>query len=516
MQKFDLRILEDNFHGIYDSVPGDEIPKGFFFKVDNALCSDGKIAKVTGSTAINTAIATKPFNGFSAFEKISTSDKWLVVSINGTTNAQLYQSTGGNFTSIGSANLTNSKPVWFEVANNILFGFNGTEEVDWDGTTVTKNRAGLPLAFFAKWFHNYLFAANVTSTPNRIFWSTLGDPTAFNTGTDFVDVNPGDSDSIQGLVGFPGQDELLIFKRNTIWSITGFSGTTFSATTIATQNTNNRIVGYGTIAPFSIVPVGNEVYFFSMLGNIPVIRSLTKTINAVTLGGGIISDNIKTTMASINLSALSVISGGFDGRYVYWGVPTGSSSVNNLVIVLDTWEIESGKGIYPFTTMSQKNASYFAQSTIPGHPNMYFTDSASTGLVFKFDSSVYTDNGVSITMDVQTRDYSKGASRQVKWKYLYTTYDTGSAASVAVNARIDRATNFTNQDNISMQGNSPPLGSFILGISLLGGQGTSVTRTILAQVHGHYMGLEYKDTTSSSVVLHKWEIWGNQHGLRGH
>lgn len=320
-----------------------------------------------------------------------------------------------------------------------------------------------------------------------------------------------------GLAGFPGQDEMLVFKRNTIWSITGFSGSSFSSTTVAAQNTNSRITGYGTIAPFSIVPVGTDVYFFSMLGNVPVIRSLTKTINAVTLGGGVISDTIRNTMNNINLSALSKIAGGFDGRYVYWGVPTGSSTVNNQVIVLDTWEIGKSKGstVYPFTTMSGKNPSYFFQSTIPGHPNMYFTDSgATTGLVFKFDSSVNTDNGTAITMDVQTRDYSATASNKTKWFYGYLTYDTGSAADVAVNARIDRATNFTNQANISMQGLSAPLGSFILGTSILGGQGTTDTRWSFAQILGHYMGLQFKDTTSNSVVIHKWELWGNRKKLR--
>lgn len=447
------------------------------------------------------------------FEILSSGNKWLVASINGASNAQLYQSTGGNFSAIGSANLTNSKPVWFEVANDVLFGFNGSEVVDWDGTTVTKNRATLPNGFYAKWFHNYLFVGNTSANPNRMFWSNLGDPKTF-TSANFVDVNPGDSDQIMGLVGFPGQDELLVFKRNTIWSITGFSGSSFSSTTIAAQNTNSRINGYGTVAPFSIVPVGNEVYFFSMLGSTPVIRSLRKTINAVTIGGGVVSDSIRTTMNNINKSKLSIIEGQFDGRYIYWAVPTGSSSTNNQIIVLDTWEINTSKGVYPFTTMSGKNASYMALSTIPGYSQIYFTDSASTGLVFKFDTSVNTDNGTAITMDVQTRDYSSTASNKTKWFYGYLTYDTGSAANLAVNARIDRATNFTNQTNISMQGNSPGLGSFILGTSLLGGQGTTDTRWTFAQILGHYMGLEFKDTTSNSVVIHKWEMWGNRKTLR--
>ncbi|PWU05320.1 MAG: hypothetical protein C5B43_03480 [Verrucomicrobia bacterium] len=515
MQSFDVHIVENEFFGLYDALPGDRIPKGYFNKIDNAFCSDNKISKVFGSSTIAASIASQNFNGLAAFEKVSSSNKWLVVSINGASNAQLYQWSGsGNFTAIGSANLTNNQPINWAVANDILYGFNGTEVVSWDGTTVTKNPSSVPNGFYAEWFHNYLFVAKTSANPNRVFWSNLGDPTTFN-GSNFVDINPGDSDQIMGLVGFPGQDELLVFKRNTIWSITGWSGTTFSTTTINTQNTNNRIFGYGTVSPFSIVPVGSEVFWFSMLGAAPVIRSLKRTSQGITLGAGVISDQIKGTMAGINTNQLALIAGGFDGRYVYWAVPTGSSTTNNQIIALDTWEIQSGKGIYPFITMSNKNAQNFATSTIPGFSQIYFTDAtASTGLVYKFDTSVFTDNGTNVTMDVRTKDYASSGSNKTKWKYGYVTYDTGSAASVAVNARIDRATGFTNQKNISMQGNSPGLGSFILGTSVLGGQGTTDTRWGFAQMTGHYMGLQFKDTTANSVVLHTWELWGKRKPLR--
>ena len=181
-QSWSRPIVENQFHGLMDNFPAEELPPGFFTKIDNAFCSDRQIAKVFGSTAINTAIATKPFNGMTAFEILSSGSKWLVVSINGASNAQLYQSTGGAFSAIGSANLTNSKPVWFETANNILFGFNGSEVVTWDGTTVTKNLTTVPLGFYAKWFHNYLFVANVTSFPNRLYWSGLGSPTNIGVG----------------------------------------------------------------------------------------------------------------------------------------------------------------------------------------------------------------------------------------------------------------------------------------------------------------------------------------------
>lgn len=519
MQDFVKPITEAEFIGYDDTHPSHLLPPGYFVKANNVFVSDNKVTKVPGSTKIANAIASQSFNGFASFERISASTKLLVVNINGASNSQLYTWNGsGNFSAIGSANLTNSKQMWFEVANDQLWGFNGTEVVDYDGTTVTKNRAAVPIGFTAAWFHNYLFVANTTTYPNRLFWSNLGDPTTFS-GTNFVDINPGDSDSIQALGKF--NDELIVFKRNTIWSVTGFSGSSFSSTTIATQNTNARIFGYGCCSPFSIVPVGNDIYFFSMLGNTPHIRSLRLTSLAKVLGGGIITDDIVGTMDSINKSALNAICGGFDGRYAYWGIPTASSTVNNKLIVLDTWKISRQRGgntIYPWTTMTGKNASYIASSTISGSGStVFFTDSGATGKVFKFDTSVHADDGSNIAIDVITRNYVYDLSRKMKWKYDYIRHETGVASTLNVYARVDNASDYMLQQAISLAGNSPglgPTGTFTLGVSTLGGNTTSTTRVTNAQLIGKLFQMEFTETSSNAVTINDWELYAQPKGLR--
>lgn len=513
-QSFNRPIVESSFYGFNDTDPADTLPSGVFTKVDNAFVSDNQIMKVPGSTAIADAIASQTINGISAYEKISASLKYLVVNIDGASNAQLYTWSGsGNFSAIGSANLTNAKTMNFETANDYLFGLNGTEVVDWDGTTVTKNRAGVPVGFFPKWFHNYLFVAKTSSFPNRLFWSNLGDPTTFD-AANFVDINPGDSDQCMGLGVL--QDELFYFKQNTIWSITGWSSASFSSTTINTQNTNARLLGYGCVAPQSIVSTGNDIYFLSFLGSVPVIRSLRKTQLAATLGGGVISEDIRNTMSGLNLSNLSKVVGIFDGRYAMWGVPNGSSSVNNLVLVLDTWNIGkiNGKTVYPWSTMTGKNIGHATISTISGQQVVYFSDSGATGKVFKIDSSVHTDDGTAITMDVRTRDFVLDLSRKAKWKYIYVTFTTGSSGSLQVNARIDQALNFTNQDNVSLQGDSPGLGSFVLGTSILGGANVSTAQVVLASLVGHALGIQFLESTANNCVIRHYQIYGKAKGLR--
>lgn len=403
----------------------------------------------------------------------------------------------------------------FAIANDYLFGFNGTEVVDWDGTTYTKNRATVPIGNYGAWFHGYLWVANTSANPNRLFWSNLGDPTTFG-GTNYVDVNAGDSDQITGLSMI--QDELLVFKSKTIWSVAGWAASSFSSTSLTSSNLNARIFGYGAVNQNSIISVGNDVYYFSLLNNTPVIRSLKKTINAVTLAGGVVSDSIKGTLDGVTLASISKITSSFDGRYIYWAIPTNSSTTNNKIIALDTWKMNSKKGIYPFTTMTGKNASFFTNSTVSGGTStVFFTDAASTGKVFKFDTSVYTDNGTNITMDVITRGYMGHPSRKTHWKYLYLKYDQGVNSTLNVKSKFDSSVDFTLQKAISLAGNSPglgPTGTFTLGVSVLGGATLGYNRVNFAQQVGRIFQIEFTETSANAVTIYEYSLYGNVKGLR--
>ncbi len=517
MQNFRVKpIIESEFLGYDDLHPSHLLAPGKFQQIDNAYGSDNKLVKVTGSTAVNsTPIAAYPFNGLSSFEKISASSKWLIANVNGASNASIYSSTGGDFTKISGANtFTNSAKMYFSSANDYIFGFNQKEVMDWDGTTFTKNRSGIPLGNFSVWFHNYLFVAKTSANPNRLWFSDLGTPTTIQ-AANYVDINPGDSDECMGLGML--QDELFFFKKNTIWSITGWSGTTFAATTVATQNTNVRLFGYGCVAPNSIVSVGNDIYFLSYLSGTPQIRSLKKTQFAVTLGGGIISYDITGTMQTINKAYMDNTVASFDGRYARWAITTGSSTTNNKIIVLDTWGIRKVKGItiYPWTTESGKNCAYMTVSTIPGSATTYYaTTSATSGLVYKFDSSVYTNEGTNITMTVAPRTYMTDPSRKSKWKYMYFKFDSGVNSNLSVTARVDKAFNYTAQETVSLGGTSPGLGSFILGTSTLGGNTMTTHRTTFRQLTGRMLDVKFTETSSNAVTLYDFEIYAIPRGLR--
>jgi outer membrane lipoprotein-sorting protein len=106
----------------------------------------------------------------------------------------------------------------------------------------------------------------------------------------------------------------------------------------------------------------------------------------------------------------------------------------------------------------------------------------------------------------------------MKWKYCYVRYDSGIGATLTVNAKVDNATDFMNQQSISMQGTSPglgPTGTFTLGVSTLGGNTTTTNRVILKQLTGKLLQMEFTESSTNAVTIHDWEIYALQKGLRG-
>lgn len=515
---FDTRFDEKFFIGMNDRLPSHELPAGVFNLLDNVLIADNKIVKRPGNSGSTAIAGSQKILGSVAFER-SNGTKSQIVCLNGASNAQLYESSNGiTFVAIGSANLTKDAQMNFVVASDVVFGFNGTEVVDYDGTTVTKNRATLPIGKFGFWFHNYLFVAGVAGFPNRLFWSDLGTPTTF-TSANFIDMSANDGDAITGLCAFinAGNDQLLVFKNNSLGGIEGFSGSTFSTTTIAGLNTSSVNFGFGTPSHRSILAVGKNVYYLSFVGGIPHIRMLERSLYGTLLDAGVVSYEIETTLNAVNKSQLARVAGVYDGKYCYWALPSGSSTTNNLVIQM--WHdklYQTAQG--PMRSWVKHTSGYtvdnFFNSTISGRAKIYWSDASTSGKVFLIDPSLNTDNGVATVSEVRTRDYVGDPDRKTKWRYNPIKYDTGSAGTLVVNARTDQAASYGNQQNISLAGSSPGLGMFVLGTSLLGGSMTSRTIVTLQQLTGTLLGLQFKESTSNGLTMYDFQVLGNRKGFR--
>ena len=512
-----VELTEKNFLGMNDKYPAHLLPAGVFALVQNALVSDNRIEKRLGTDNIANSLGAFAHLGGTAFEP-NGATKQIIVCRNGASNAQLYSWSGsGTFTAIGSANLTAGAQMNFVQASNRLFGFNGTDVVDvTSALTVTKNRAGVPLGKFGLWFHNYLFVANTSANPSRLEWSSLGDPITFS-GTDYFDVNPNDGDEITGLAII--NDELFVFKKNTIWSITGWSGSTFSATTVAGQNTNSKINGYGCVSHQSIVNTGRDLFYLSFLGQTPYIRSFQQSLFASTIEQGIVSQDLQTTFEGLNKSQLSKVTGIYDGRFIYWAFSNGASTTNDLVLVFDPERrMKTVLGtLRSWVKWTGTTPQQFFISTISDRAKVYFTDATTGGFVFEQGTSTYDDNGVAVVMDIKTRDYMLSGSQKSKWKYLYHKYTSGGAGSLVINSRIDQSSDFTLQKTVSLIGNSPGLGStgtFTLGTSLLGGSTLIKDRVNISHMTGTLFGLQFKQSTAHACEIFDYQVLGFRKGYR--
>lgn len=598
--------------GYNDRLPPQFLAPGEFVSIVNARVSNGRIQKVTGTSSVADQIADEAAVGLAELENLASGDKWIVAALDGASHASWYSWTGsGGFAAIsGSDVFVNDVPQFYETAVNTLFGFDGSNVGSWDGTTFHHNPGSIPLGKYPVWFHNYLFVANTTSNPNRIYWSGLGDPTNFAGGistfsivsggggysvgdvvsvdsqasgsgqdgefvvatvstgavtglslltegsgyavannytttnqtdgsagagliidvtavdtstlSNFVDINPGDGDEITGLGVL--NDQLFIFKKNTIWSLSGFSGASFTVTTANTQNTNNRIHGYGCIAAGSIVSTGDDIYFLSFVGDTPHIRSLVKTQYATTIEGGVITYDISGTMKGLSMENLNTVQGLYDGRYIKWALPNGGAALPNFIIELDTYGIAKshGRTIYPFVQRQGINPQFMILSTISGNANVYFIDWLDSspyqqGIVYKFDSTIYTDLNVAnqISMEIVTRAYMPDPARKQKWKYLYLKYDTGEISTLDVSSIVDLG-NAANQAEIDLNtGDGNRLDSFVLDTSTLGsGASVASTRINLAQMTGKMAQFDYFESSNAPFSMYDWEIYHIPKGLR--
>ncbi len=506
-------ILETSPIGYNDKDPAQLLIPGMYLKAENALIDTARIKKRYGTSVLGTSLGNYSILGLTPYEPIAGS-KYVIACLDGASNAQLYSWAGtGNFAGIGSANLTKGAKMNFAQAANVLYGFNGTDVVSVDSSlTVTKNPASVPQGTYGAWFHNYLFVANTTSYPSRLYWSNLGVPGTFS-GTDYLDVSPNDGDYITGMIGF--NDELYVFKQNTIWTITGWSGATFSTTTAAAQNLNSRLYGYGSVANGSLVVIGKDLYYLSFSGSIPHFRSLVQTSFASTLQGGIVSEDIEGTMNGLSKTSLSNTAGIFDGKYVYFSVTNGGSSSNNLVLVLEP-SIKY-KGHRSWSTWTSVKAAQFCSSRVSGRDTIYFGDATTGGYVYKIDTSLYSDNGTAVSLDVRTRDFMFDGARKTHYKYLYVKYLSGNTGTLDVNARIDQAVDYATQSALSQQGNSPglgPTGAFTLGTSVLGGSPVSKTRVNLKQLTGTTCGIQFTEGTANACEIYDYQLMGVPKGLR--
>ena len=490
-----LRYSEREFYkGYNDTLKPELLPSGYAADALNCVLERDSIKKRYGYTIIGNDVGNKRGLGVAAFENAA-GTKRIVGAWNDSTdtNARLMEWTGsGSFAEItGATTLTQDLDLNFEMANNNLYSFNRTDaSLKYNGTDASPVVA-IPLAMYARWYHNYLFVAGTTANPNRLYFSNVGDPDVFG-APDYIDINPNDGDVITGLHVLG--DELIITKRNRVWALTGFTTASFDVTDIA-----ERITGFGGISHRSMTNIGNDLLFLSFVGAVPHIRSLQRTRYAVNVAGGIISEKIEGTLDALNKTKLDLAASIFDGRRLYLGVASGSSTYNNLIIIYDTL-------LKGYTRWTGLNPAAWTISTIGGKAELYFQEASADSKVYKLDTST-NDNGAAIDFEYKTRAFICMGARggkltpmpdtKAKWKYLYLTADSGSDVDLTIQSSPNTYT-FEDEDTMNLLGTSSVL-PFTLpqpfGVPTMTRQRTNIGRN-----PSHMMQFLFKQTEVDKPV----------------
>jgi len=322
----------------------------------------GKISKRKGQALFNVDVGSTPFRGLGRFDPDKTTSYIMAAS-----GIRVIASLS-NDTTWRSANdaspLTINKDTEFVQANDNIFVLNGSDNTGWwNGSKFFQSSiypSSPPTATTGAWLRNYLFLGGATTETDWIYFSNNLNPTKF-TSTDIIKINTGDGQAIIRLMPYR-LNELIVYKERSIF-VLDIEGAVLSGWTVQPISTV-----IGTPAPRSVVSLGNDQWFMS---SEPVaIRSLirsefdkilvdmvSKPIQDIFEGTNENGFNLNKTQMS---KACAVL---FDNKYII-AIPTGTSTVNNTVLVFDflteAWYII--KGWFPSAWIEFNNKLYYTDA----------------------------------------------------------------------------------------------------------------------------------------------------------
>jgi len=485
--------------GYNDKFPSNLLPSNMCAMVQNAFLDSNKIIERTGYIIYgNDTGENKPNLGFHA-HTTSTHNQLLKINDNvlGTNAVMYYKTASGNWTLAPGANtFTAGLACSLVTAAGATYITNGTDTVHkWDGTTLT-TVASIPIGRYLIWFHNFMWSLNVSGYRSRAYYSYVGLPETWVAG-EFLDISPDDGDIITGASII--KDELVVSKQFRMYSFQGWTELAFTTATL-----NEQLATYGCIAHESFINVGNDLLFLSFTGDLPHFRSLQKTRFSDTIYGGVISNDIEGTMSGLSKDQLGKTSMVFDGRKVWFFVPNGASTYNNLCLVYDTITLGWSKhtGIY---------ASRGIVSTISGRARVYFADSRNSK-VYVMDGG-NSDNGDPIDFVYTSRQFTPDFKRFYKFKYLFLQYLAGNTGLLQLWTSVDD-NDYDLVDTIDLDNAGS---QFPMTFTFPFGSGTMTQENRSELPYGvfHMCSVKFtKNDTNPRATIYQYELMGFPRNIR--
>jgi hypothetical protein len=254
---------------------------------------------------------------------------------------------------------------------------------------------------------NRLFAVGSGDTRNTLYASDILDPSVWDTANSIV-VNGDDGDQITAIVPYY-KNRIIVFKKRRVFQVDIPSDATTAADWIVSIISNNT----GCVASGSAVQVSSDILFLSDNGIRSLVRSVADDFSSV---GVPISEVIKDVIQTINTDSARISTAiYYDNRY-FLAVPTGSSNVNDTLIVYNTvlgaFEGTWSPRIMQFTLTNFNQAGTRAMfKKVNGVIEQYAGYKSPAGTV----SSDYQDAGTNYESYVRTKDFNFGDTFAAKY-----------------------------------------------------------------------------------------------------
>lgn len=220
----------------------------------------GNMASRQGYTKLLATPTSSFIGGMYAFYKSDGTRKLLVGS---GTQLLTYDNAGGTTALTGTPSAFTTNKIWsFDEYNDTVFGGNGTTDglIQWSGTTYSVANSAISPQIVA--IHkNRVYCVNKNSS--TLYFSDAGNPTSFPVNN-FIQINTNDGQNITGLKSI--NDTLIIFKDDSIWSLTGDPLGAGNITTIGNLQLRRANSSVGCSAFRTIQQVGSALVFVHYSG----------------------------------------------------------------------------------------------------------------------------------------------------------------------------------------------------------------------------------------------------------
>lgn len=203
----------------------------------------------------------------------------------------------------------------------------------WQNDYDSPSTSHFPIAKHGTAHLDYMFVAHSYESTvmehNRVRWSHPGSATSWREN-DFIDIEPGrDGDHIVALVPF--REQLVIFKANSVFVLTGYSPDTFQVIKVADS--------VGAVGPYAVSANEQGVFFFDQAEGLFVYDGRQVSWLFEKIHPALLNQDIK----SVNMTTVACL-----GRRVWvntrWTDPANSNAGRTFVFDFDVnaWTMYSG------------------------------------------------------------------------------------------------------------------------------------------------------------------------------